>query len=80
MQRIIKADGGNLSTCVNAATLALSDAGIPMKGLVAASECGSVDGVACADISSREHNEMVPRVTLATVSEYYILHIIGNNL
>jgi exosome complex component RRP41 len=65
---VIEADGGNLAACVNAASLALADAGIPLRGLVAAVECGSVTGTPCADMSSREHSEIVPRMTIATIA------------
>uniref|UniRef100_A0A1I8BTD3 RNase_PH domain-containing protein n=1 Tax=Meloidogyne hapla TaxID=6305 RepID=A0A1I8BTD3_MELHA len=61
-----EADGGNLAACVNAGSLALADAGIPMRGLVSAIECGCVDGVPCADTSSREQSELIPRITIAT--------------
>lgn len=65
----IKADGGSLAACVNCATLALADAGVPMRGLATAVECASVEGVACADTSSREHTEVVPRMTIGTVGK-----------
>uniref|UniRef100_A0A915D0G8 Exoribonuclease phosphorolytic domain-containing protein n=1 Tax=Ditylenchus dipsaci TaxID=166011 RepID=A0A915D0G8_9BILA len=64
---ILEADGGNLAACVNAASLALADAGISIRGLISAVECGSVNGVPCADMSSRENNDVVPRVTLGTI-------------
>lgn len=38
-----------------------------MRGLISAVECGSVDGTPCADMSSREHADVVPRVTVGTV-------------
>ncbi|CAK5081793.1 unnamed protein product [Meloidogyne enterolobii] len=62
-----EADGGNLAACVNAGSLALADAGIPMRGLPSAVECGCVDGVSCTDTSSREQSELIPRITIATV-------------
>uniref|UniRef100_A0A915M4K5 Putative exosome complex component RRP41 n=2 Tax=Meloidogyne TaxID=189290 RepID=A0A915M4K5_MELJA len=62
-----EADGGNLAACVNAGSLALADAGIPMRGLASAVECGCVDGVSCTDTSSREQSELIPRITIATV-------------
>uniref|UniRef100_A0A914LEE4 Exoribonuclease phosphorolytic domain-containing protein n=1 Tax=Meloidogyne incognita TaxID=6306 RepID=A0A914LEE4_MELIC len=52
------ADGGNLAACVNAGSLALADAGIPMRGLASAVECGCVDGVSCTDTSSREQTSL----------------------
>ncbi|KAI1726392.1 3' exoribonuclease family, domain 1 domain-containing protein [Ditylenchus destructor] len=64
---VLEADGGNLAACVNAVSLAIADAGISVRGLITAVECGSVDGVPCADMSSREHMEVVPRVTIGTV-------------
>uniref|UniRef100_A0A914LKU6 Putative exosome complex component RRP41 n=1 Tax=Meloidogyne incognita TaxID=6306 RepID=A0A914LKU6_MELIC len=64
---VIEADGGNLAACVNAGSLALADAGIPMRGLASAVECGCVDGVSCTDTSSREQSELIPRITIATV-------------
>jgi ribonuclease PH len=66
-----------LAACVNAGSLALADAGIPMRGLAAAAECGSVEGIPCADMSAREHTETVPRLTLATISFlfYFISYI-----
>ncbi|KAI1732869.1 3' exoribonuclease family, domain 1 domain-containing protein [Ditylenchus destructor] len=64
---VLEADGGNLAACVNAVSLAIADAGISIRGLITAVECGSVDGVPCADMSSREHMEVVPRVTIGTV-------------
>uniref|UniRef100_A0A914NQK8 Exoribonuclease phosphorolytic domain-containing protein n=1 Tax=Meloidogyne incognita TaxID=6306 RepID=A0A914NQK8_MELIC len=62
-----RSDGGNLAACVNAGSLALADAGIPMRGLASAVECGCVDGVSCTDTSSREQSELIPRITIATV-------------
>jgi ribonuclease PH len=58
---------------VNAASLALADAGIPMRGLVTAVECGSVTGEACADLSSREHSDIVSRLTVATVGKDFVI-------
>ena len=53
---------------MNAGSIALTDAGISMRGLAAASECGDVAGTACADMSAREQSEMVARMTIATIS------------
>ena len=58
-----------MAACVNVASLALADAGIPLRGLLSAVECGSADGLPCADLSSREHSELVPRLTMATVGK-----------
>lgn len=54
---------------MNAATLALVDAGIPMRGLVvAASTACDVGGVPCVDVNSREETRVAPRLTIATIS------------
>lgn len=61
-------DGSHLATCVNAATLALADAGVPVYGIVAAvSSACSLGGVACVDVSAREEMAIVPRLTVATL-------------
>ncbi|CAI4222095.1 unnamed protein product [Auanema sp. JU1783] len=65
---VIQADGSNLAACVNAASLALADAGIPVKGLVSAVTCGIVDGTPVVDVNSREETDLMPRLTLATIS------------
>ncbi|VDM67653.1 unnamed protein product [Strongylus vulgaris] len=65
--QIIQSDGSHLAACVNAASLAMSDAGIPMKGLVAASTCSIVDGQPVVDINQREETDLLPRLTLATL-------------
>lgn len=65
---VIEEDGSTLSACINSASFALCDAGIPMKGVVSSITCGIVDGVVISDVNSREETDMVPRVTLATLS------------
>lgn len=65
---VLEADGGNIAACVNAASLALADAGIPIRGIVAAVECGNVSGTPCADMSAREHSDIVPRITVGTIA------------
>lgn len=53
---VISADGGTRTAAVNAASLALADAGIPMRDLVAAVAVGKVDGVLVLDIDETEDN------------------------
>ena len=53
---VISADGGTRTTSITAASLALADAGIPMKDLVAAVAVGKVDGVLVLDIDQVEDN------------------------
>nr|XP_047908542.1 cytochrome c1, heme protein, mitochondrial-like [Anser cygnoides] len=47
--QILQADGGNYCACVNAATLAVIDAGIPMRDYVCASSAGFVEDTALAE-------------------------------
>uniref|UniRef100_F1LDB2 Putative exosome complex component RRP41 n=1 Tax=Ascaris suum TaxID=6253 RepID=F1LDB2_ASCSU len=66
---LLQADGSHLAACVNAATLALADAGVPMRGLVAAASCAcALDGTPCADVSAREESNVMPRITIANIS------------
>ena len=53
---VISADGGTRTTSLTAASLALADAGIPMRDLVAAVAVGKVDGVLVLDIDQVEDN------------------------
>lgn len=69
MFSIFQADGSHLAACVNVGTLALADAGVPMRGLVAAASCSCAPGgVACVDVNSREEMDIIPRLTVATIS------------
>ncbi|PIO69131.1 3' exoribonuclease family, domain 1 [Teladorsagia circumcincta] len=63
----LTSDGSHLAACVNAASLAMSDAGIPMKGIVAAATCSIVDGQPVVDVNQREETDLLPRLTLATL-------------
>lgn len=51
---IINADGGTRTAAVTAASLALADAGIPMKDIVVGIAVGKVDGVIVLDIDEEE--------------------------
>lgn len=51
---VLQADGGTRTTGITAASLALADAGIPMKDLVAGVAVGKVDGVLVLDIDQVE--------------------------
>lgn len=63
---VLESDGGNLAVCINAASLALVDAGIAVKGLVSAATCGCVGDTPVVDLN---HNEEAthgsPHLTLA---------------
>lgn len=51
---VLNADGGTRTTSVTAASLALADAGIPMRDLVAGVAVGKIDGVIVLDIDEVE--------------------------
>ena len=51
---VLQADGGNYCACVNAATLALIDAGIPLKDYVTACTASLVLDTPLVDVSSLE--------------------------
>lgn len=54
--QILQSDGGNYSACVNAATLALVDAGIPMRDYVCACTAGFVEDTPLADLCHAEES------------------------
>lgn len=64
-QQILQSDGGNYSVCVNAATLAVIDAGIPMRDYVCACTVGFVDETPLADLCYAEENGGVSSLALA---------------
>ena len=51
---VLQADGGTRCASITAASLALADAGIPMRDLVAACAAGKVDGVIVLDLNDTE--------------------------
>lgn len=53
---ILQADGSTRVTSINAASLALASAGVPMKDLVCACSIGKVDNVLVLDINGIEDN------------------------
>lgn len=63
--QILQADGGNYCACVNAATLAIINAGIPMTDYVCACSAGFVNETPLADVSYLEESQGGPVVTVA---------------
>jgi exosome complex component RRP41 len=53
---VLQADAGTRTACINAATVALVDAGIPMKGLITSVAIAKVDGVLVVDPVKEEDN------------------------
>jgi exosome complex component RRP41 len=62
---IIQADGGTRCAAVNAAAVALVDAGIPMKDLVASCAAGKMNGKIVLDLGDTEDKEGEADVPLA---------------
>lgn len=74
---VLSQDGGVLAGCINAATLALIDAGVPMWGYVAAVTVGWVpgqggegeeEGTPVLDVNNAEEGELGV-LTLATMGD-----------
>ena len=53
---VLQSDGGTRTTCITAASLALANAGIPMKDMVSAVAVGKADNVLLADLAKEEDN------------------------
>jgi exosome complex component RRP41 len=54
---ILEADGGTRTACINAATVALVDAGIPMRDLIASCAAGKMDDQLILDLGDYEDKE-----------------------
>jgi len=55
-EQILQADGSTRVTAINAASLALASAGIPMRDLVAACSVGKIDNTLIVDLNGKEDN------------------------
>ncbi|TRY63849.1 hypothetical protein TCAL_06861 [Tigriopus californicus] len=66
---ILQADGGNYCACVNAATLALIDAGIPMKDYVCACTASLMNDRPVVDINNLESTTGGPELTVAVMAK-----------
>ncbi len=53
---ILQADAGTRAAGINAASVALADAGVPMKGLISACAVGKVDDTVVLDLIKEEDN------------------------
>ncbi len=62
---IIQADGSTRVTGINAASLALASAGVPMKDLIAACSVGKIDGELIVDLNGLEDNNSESDVAVA---------------
>lgn len=66
---VLQADAGTRTAAINAATMALADAGIPMKGLVSACAVGKVDGQLVLDLNKAEDNYGDADIPMAITSD-----------
>ncbi|CAI0453184.1 unnamed protein product [Linum tenue] len=62
--QVLQADGGTRSACINAATLALADAGIPMRDLVTSCSSGYLNSTPLLDLNYLEDSAGGPDVTV----------------
>ncbi len=78
---IMQADAGTRCTGITAASVALADAGLPMRGLVSACAAGKVDGQLILDLDKPEDNlgqADLPIAYLNTSDEITLLQMDGH--
>ncbi|XP_031570086.1 exosome complex component RRP41-like [Actinia tenebrosa] len=80
--QVLQADGSNQAACINATTLALIDAGIPMKDYVSASTVSFVNDTPLMDINYLEESSGGPQLSLAILpkSEKVVLFQMDSRL
>ncbi len=79
--QVIQADGGTRCAAINAASLALADAGIPMRCLVPSVAVGKADGVLIVDLGDEEDKYGegdVPMAILPTTNDITLLQQDGS--
>jgi len=64
---VLQSDGGSRCAGITAASLALADAGVPMRDLVAACAVGKIDGQLVVDLSDVEDKEGEADMPLAYI-------------
>ena len=67
--QVLQSDGGNYCACVNAATLAIIDAGIPIKDYVCACSAGFVNETPVVDMSYLEESSGIPELITAILPQ-----------
>lgn len=78
---VIEADASTRVAGINAASLALADAGIPMKGLISACSVGKIDGKIALDIAGEEDSygeADIPVVILFPQKEIALIQLDGD--
>ncbi|PUZ64830.1 hypothetical protein GQ55_3G174200 [Panicum hallii var. hallii] len=67
--QVLQADGGTRSACTNAATLALADAGIPMRDIVTSCSAGYLCSKPLLDLNYLEDSAGGPDVTVGILAK-----------
>ncbi|RLN31067.1 exosome complex component RRP41-like [Panicum miliaceum] len=67
--QVLQADGGTRSACINAATLALADAGIPMRDIVTSCSAGYLCSNPLLDLNYLEDSAGGPDVTVGILAK-----------
>lgn len=63
--QVLQADGGSKPACINAASMALMDAGVPLRDILSACEVGYLDDTAIVDKNLQELQASGPDVLIA---------------
>lgn len=69
-KKVLQSDGSNYCACVNAATLAIMDAGIPIKDYVCACSVSLIRDTPLIDINHLEETSGSPHFSLALLPNY----------
>ena len=69
ISQVLQADGGNYTTCVNAAMLALVDAGIPLKDTVVSCTASLVKNVPLVDVNHVEQSGGSPELVVSILPQ-----------
>ncbi len=78
---ILQADGSTRVTAINAASLALASAGVPMRDLVTACSVGKIDGTLILDLNGDEDKNSEADLAFATMptkNKVTLLQMDGN--
>jgi len=73
---ILQADGSTRVTGINAASLALADAGVPMRDLIVAVSGGKIDGTIILDLCGKEDNYSEADVPIAFLPRKKIISLL----
>ena len=73
---ILQADGSTRVTGINAASLALADAGVPMRDLIVAVSGGKIDGTIVLDLCGKEDNYSEADVPIAFLPRKKIISLL----